>query len=140
MKQLLFLITLLMSFNVLANPVCDFPYDLSEESGVRELSTKQITPSTRFSSLQKLQIIESAKRILRDNRLPVPRGMRLQDAINELTLDSEGGDAYLNIFRFKGIVYTEIVYYPGGNPYGYVFKGSRVVARRTDGDLLCDGI
>lgn len=140
MKQLLFVLSLFVSFSVFANPVCDFPYDLREEDGVRELSTKQITHSTRFSSLQKLQIIESAKRVLRYNRLTLPRRMSLERAIDELTLDSEGGDAYLNVFRYKGIVYTEIVYYPGGNPYGYVFKGAKVVARRTDGDLLCDGI
>lgn len=140
MKQLLFVLSLFMSFSVFANPVCDFPYDLAEEDGVRELTSMSITKTTRLTRLQKLQVTETARRSLIEAEVQIPARFGITQAIESLSENSEGGDVYLTVFRFKGVVYTIVQYYPGGNPYGYVFKGATVVARRTDGDLLCDGI
>ena len=140
MKHFMFLIFTLLSFSALATPVCDFPYDLSEDEGVRELSNVGIDSTTRLTRLQGKQIIESAKRVSQILEIPVPENVDVKWAIDVLSSDSESGDLSMIIFRFRGVVYTLVQYYPGGNPYGYVFKGIEVVARRTDGDLVCTEI
>lgn len=135
MKSLILALATLFSMNVFAEPVCDFPYDLSEEEGVVELQTTVVTETTRLSSLQKSQIIMTAKRYAER----VPRTMTIAMAIESLMSNSEGGDLYYKVFKFKNKKYNLVQYYPGGNPYGLVFKGTEIVAERTDGDLNCTG-
>jgi hypothetical protein len=137
MKSLMLMISLLFSFTALAAPVCDFPYDLAEEEGVKELSWVGIDASTRLTALQQKQVIETAKR-MSDER--VPARPTLKWAINSLSSNSEGGDITMMIFRFRGSVYTIIQSYPGGNPVGVVYKGLEAVALRSDGDLSCEGL
>ena len=127
--------TMLFSLSVFAEPVCDFPYDLAEEEGVVELKTTVVTETTRLSSLQKSQIIITAKRYAER----APRTMTISMAIKDLMENSEGGDLYYKVFKFKNKKYNLVQYYPGGNPYGLVFKGTEIVAERTDGDLNCTG-
>lgn len=132
MKTFLFLsLSTLFSLNVMASPVCDLPYDLAEEEGVVEISTTVITKAAGLSKLQKNQIIATAKRYTGKNRVTITA------AINDLMENSEGGDLYYKVFKFKNVRYTMVEYYPGGNPYGVVFKGLEAVAHRTDGDLNC---
>jgi|GEM_PF-6243790 len=135
MKSLIFVLVALFSMNVFAEPVCDFPYDLSEEEGVNELRTFVVTKTTRLTSLQKSQIIITAKHYAQ----PVPRTMTIAMAIESLMSNSEGGDVYFTLYKFKNTVYSVVEHYPGGNPYGLVFKGTKIVAERTDGDLNCTG-
>jgi hypothetical protein len=126
---------MLFSLSVFAEPVCDFPYDLSEDEGVQEVSWTGIDASSRLSALQKKQIIITAKRYAER----APRTMTLAMAIDLLSDNSEGGDLSYMVFRFKGKTYNLVQHYPGGNPYGLVFKGTEIVAERTDGDLNCTG-
>ncbi len=136
MKSLIFsAFTMLFSFSVFAEPVCDFPYDLSNEEGVVDLRTVVVTPDTRLSSLQKSQIIITARHYAN----PAPRTMTLAMAIESLMSNSEGGDLYYKVFKFKNKVYTMVEHYPGGNAFGLVFNGTEIVAERTDGDLNCTG-
>lgn len=135
MKALFLALTVLFSMNVFAEPVCDFPYDLSEEEGVRDLRTVVVTENTRLTSLQKSQIIKTATHYT-DRAV---RNMTIKMAIKSLMSNSEGGDLYYRVFKFKNTVYTMVEHYPGGNPYGLVFKGTEIVAERTDGDLNCTG-
>jgi len=127
--------TMLFSLSVFAEPVCDFPYDLSEDEGVRDLRTVVVTDSSRLTSLQKTQIIITAKHYA----ARVPRTMTIDMAIESLRGNSEAGDLYYRVFRFKNTLYTMVEYYPGGNSFGLVFKGTEIVAERTDGDLNCTG-
>lgn len=127
--------TMLFSLSVFAEPVCDFPYDLSEEEGVRDLRTVVVTENTRLTSLQKSQIIITARHYSN----PAPRTMTIAKAIESLMSNSEGGDLYYRVFKFKNVVYSIVEHYPGGNAYGLVFKGTEIVAERTDGDLNCAG-
>lgn len=135
MKSLILALTALFSMNVFAEPVCDFPYDLAEEEGVIELKTTVVDATTRLSKLQESQIIITAKRYAER----APRTMTIQMALKELMDNSEGGDLYYKVFKFKNKKYNLVQYYPGGNPYGLVFKGTEIVAERTDGDLNCTG-
>ncbi len=135
MKSLILALAALFSMNVFAEPVCDFPYDLSEDEGVTDLRTIVVMPTTRLTSLQKTQIITTAKHYANTT----PRTMTLPIAIKELMRNSEAGDVYIKIFKFKNTVYSIVEHYPGGNAFGLVFKGTKIVAERTDGDLNCTG-
>jgi uncharacterized Fe-S cluster-containing radical SAM superfamily enzyme len=135
MKSLIFVLVALFSMNVFADPVCDFPYDLSEEEGVRDLRTVVVTENTRLTSLQQTQIIITAKHYSER----VPRTMTIKTAIKSLMSNSEGGDLYYRVFKFKNVVYSIVEHYPGGNAFGLVFKGTEIVAERTDGDMNCTG-
>ena len=127
--------TMLFSLSVFAEPVCDFPYDLSEEEGVRDLRTVVVTENTQLTSLQKSQIIKTATHYT-DRAV---RNMTIKMAIKSLMSNSEGGDLYYRVFKFKNVVYSIVEHYPGGNAFGLVFKATEIVAERTDGDLNCSG-
>lgn len=135
MKSLIFALVAMFSMNVFAEPVCDFPYDLSEDEGVTDLRTIVVTPATRLTSLQKAQVITTAKRYANS----APRTMTLPMAIKELMRYSEAGDVFITIFKFKNTVYSIVEHYPGGTSLGLVFKGTKIVAERSDGDLNCTG-
>ncbi len=133
MNKIIMIVGLLFSVATMAAPVCDFPYDLAEEEGVVELRSLSIEPSTTLTALQQKQVITTASKF-------AGRNLSLKAAIKSLKNNSEGGDLTLMIFSFKGVVYSIVEYYPGGNPVGLVFKGTEIVAERQDGDMVCDNL
>lgn len=134
MKSLSFLLLTFFSVSSFADTVCDFPYDLSEDEGVEEISSSGVDNSTKLSALQKNQIIITAKKLIESK---IPEKTNIKWAINELASNSEGGDITYIIFSYQGKIYNLVQSYPGGNPYGLVFEGKKPVAARTDGDVSC---
>lgn len=140
MKKLFILMTVLLSLGVHAAPVCDFPYDLSNDEGVSDLRSIAVTSSTRLTALQEKQVIATAVKFAKEAGELVPARPTLRWAIKNLAMNSEAGDVSISIFRFRGVVYSIVEIYPGGNAYGFVFKGLEIVSRRSDGDLVCDNL
>lgn len=60
-------------------------------------------------------------------------------AVEWLTTGSDGGEAYVEQFTFKGELYDAVIHYPGDNPYGVIFKHESVEphAYNNDGDVTC---
>jgi hypothetical protein len=119
-------------------PTCPaFPYDLSEEEGVKELRTLSIDQESKLTALQAEQLIQTAKWYKSEYKGSDEQPMTAQEAIAYLADSSEGGDILITVFKFEAKVYTIVQAFPGGNPYGLVFKGRTALAERTDGDVTC---
>jgi hypothetical protein len=115
---------------------CRFPYDLSEDEGVIELRSKAIDEKSKLTSLQKHQVIETA--LAFDEQLDLRSNDDVETAIRMMQEYSEAGDISYIVFEFEGVVYTEVEMYPGGNPFGVIFKGAKAIAQRHDGDIICN--
>jgi hypothetical protein len=127
-------------FSIVAGPAfalqCPaFPYDLSEEKGVRELRSFRIDESTSLTALQAKQVLATAEWSAKYNGVPAPTTSA--EAVKFLAEGSEGGDIYYLVFRFDSKLYVRVTSYPGGNPYGLVFSGETAIATVQDGDVDC---
>lgn len=119
-----------------AKPACpEFPYDMTEEEGVKQLRHADIYETTRLTPLQGHQMLATAKWY--SQMWNEPTLTDAASAVKFLKEGSEGADLYYKVFRYQGVVYTQVLFYPGGNPYGLIFKGRHALAAQTDGDVGC---
>lgn len=103
--------------------------DSADEFEVHGSSLK-LSEKSKLSTRQGLQI----KATLED-------GANLTDneALAALIESSEGGDVYYQTGKFESKSYEVVRYYPGGNPYGAIFKqgSTKPLAFIQDSDIVC---
>lgn len=127
------LMTLAAQMSFAAHNSCSFPYDLSEDDGVQSVRSFSINHKTKLTALQEAQL-----RIMDARNPDETSDGTLSGIIDSLKDASEAGDLVYEIFRFEDKVYSIIKIYPGGNPYGVIFQGTKVIAELHDGDVVCE--
>lgn len=147
MKNHFILLSLCLSISAFATSrlgsKCGLTDSMGEEGWEKvgkwtELSRATDEKISKLPTLMKQQLIITAKEEAARFKEEVEIKNTL-DAVKYLRENSEAGDLYLQDQRVKGKVYTEVVHFPGGNPYGAIFaKGSlRVIAFNQDDTLYC---
>jgi len=116
---------------------CRFPYDLSEDGGVKHLRSFPIKLDTQLTRLQKQQVVITANRLMADSGYDDIVYDNARFAIEALHEASEAGDITYFVFKLEGEIYSSVQIYPGGNPYGVIFQGTQAVGERHDGDVVC---
>jgi hypothetical protein len=88
-------------------------------------------------TLVKQQLIIAARHLI-DEHVAVEFRDSVE-AANCLREGSEAGDLSVYDFRVNGRRYTQVMTYPGGNPYGVIFLAETrtVVAFTQDSDIVC---
>ena len=135
MKAFILGLILTVSQTTFAKETCYFPYDLSEEAGVEDLRSFGIKSAEGLTSLQAFQVVTTANR---RSDAYIFATEDLGAAIRTLRADSEAGDLIYSVFRYRGVVYSKVEIFPGGNSFGVIFKGSTVIATQNDGDVTCE--
>lgn len=133
--MLVALAVLLTAGSTFASSTCPKMESLSEEDGVKTLRQIFVGAKTKLSSREAAKVLKAAR--IEAKRIEVTAPKNLNEAIALLADGSEGGDISLSILRHEGTIYTSVISYPGGNPYGIVFKGLRPVMQVSDSDLDC---
>ncbi len=112
--------------------------DLKEVGRFISLDHASDTKINSLPTITKQQLIITAKDIAADfgHREPIKTTL---DAVSVLRSFSEGGGLSVQDYLSKGVRYTSVQFYPGGNPVGLIFKaGTRhAVASNGDETLTC---
>jgi hypothetical protein len=60
-------------------------------------------------------------------------------AVKYLRENSESEDVYVQNYQVKKLEVTEISFWPGGNPYGYIFLSgtTHLIAFNQDDSIVC---
>ena len=90
-------------------------------------------------TLTKQQLIIAAKELAKRH---AKEGLEINNtlgAVGNLRGNSEGGDLSVDYYKVKNLKITEVVHYPGGNPYGVFFiQGTRrIQAYDEDSTVYC---
>lgn len=145
MKTLSFLF-LVMSFalNAHAAYVPGSQCGLTDEAGDGWVTTKTIDLRdaseeriNELPTLTKQQLIIAAKALaVKEEAQKIKSTI---DAVEYLREASSGADLDVIHFSYKGGKFTQVLHYPGDNPYGMIFEqGTRhIVADNTDGSVNC---
>jgi hypothetical protein len=109
------------------------------DDSLEDLDTSvTVEAGAKFTKLQARQIIEAARIMAApwDQEKPEPN---LKASIDYLVEASEGGEVYLKEAVAENVKYTYLIFYPGGNPYGVIFKKGTLsdVAHIQDSDIVC---
>lgn len=113
------------------------PYDLPEEKGVKIVHSMEIKETSELTSLQAKQVWALANHWAQVADYDGGYNS-LKHAIRVLRADSEmQDDLAWQVFKYKGEAYNRVVFYPGGNPVGLIFKNGRLFAEQSDGDITC---
>ena len=105
----------------------DWSFDDSREITLQDLNEAQI--KTLPKVIQQQIAVAAGEKISID---PVT-------AVKTLLEGSEGEEAYVKFFTFKGVKYTTVHSYPGGNSYGPIFKegSNKLFASNGDDSISC---
>lgn len=107
----------------------------NSEELVEEVRSFQVKSSQNLTSLQIKHVWDLAK--YQEENMDYDGYEDIDQAIDVLRDDSEGGDLIYSVMRFEDEVFTAITFWPGGNPVGLVFKGAKIIASNGDGDYSC---
>ena len=110
------------------------------------VQTKQINLSQapqskvkKLSRLTKQQFIITAKYFAKEKNKTSGSIHNTQQAVEWLANDSEAADVDVTYYNVNDASVTQVIHYPGGNPYGVIFQtGSKtIVAYNQDGAIVC---
>lgn len=101
------------------------------------LHADQVITELNYDGNEGMKIVLTANSELSENEHS-NSFVSLQDSIDTLKLNSEAGDLKLIQFVYKKQYYTAVVYYPGGNMYGRIFKGNKIIAKVQDAEVVCN--
>lgn len=117
-----------------------------DESKTLNISSKEydgsnpILKANQLSKKNQIRVLITGRdQAARNSKEEAKKIKSTQLAIQYLDDGSEGGEAYIQTFTFKGKKFIEVISYPGGNPYGLIFpeKSTKPLASLNDGDLIC---
>ena len=115
------------------NMACELPYDLE---GVQELRSFAVTATSSLTPLQNAQVRATAERWA--VQMDYDEYTSFEHSIQAMKGDSEGEELNYTVFRYNGAVFTQVILYPGGNAYGVIFQGKKLLAEQRDGDIICE--
>jgi hypothetical protein len=119
--------------NTFKNLACELPFDLD---GVQKLRSFAVETTTTLSPLQIAQVKATAERWA--VQMDYDEYPSFEQSILVMKNDSEGEELNYSVFRYKGEVFTQVVLYPGGNAFGVIFQGHKLLAEQHDGDIICE--
>jgi hypothetical protein len=104
--------------------------DSADDFSLSNEKSSALTMKSQLTALQKKQVIVAADSM---------DDLTAKEALSWLIESSEAGDVSYETGEFEGQLYDVVRYYPGGNPYGTVFKKGEVtpLAHIQDSDLVC---
>ncbi len=109
---------------------------LGEQQILTQMTDQELS---RLATLTKQQLIITAKEETkaRDTNPAVIKNV--VQAVKYLRENSESEDVHVTLYKVNKLVVTEIAFWPGGNPYGYVFlRGTtRLIALNQDDEVSC---
>lgn len=117
-------------------------YLVMGEDGLTEMykydidSADQVMTELKYDGNEGMRIVLTANAELSDNEYSNSL-VSLQDSIEALKENSEASDLKLVQFVYKKQYYTAVVYYPGGNMYGRIFYGNKIIAKVQDAEVIC---
>ncbi len=90
-------------------------------------------------TLTKQQLIIAAKEAAKEREDNAAVFKNTVQAVKYLRENSESEDVYVRNYKVKKLVVTEITFWPGGNPYGYIFLSgtTRLIAFNQDDSVAC---
>lgn len=102
----------------------------------------RLNKASQLSALGRAQVIATARNYNGDAVAYGEDSVALlgaQQAIDYLNGGSEGAESYLRDFHIRGEVFTQVIFYPGGNPVGAIFEkgSSEILAEIQDSDIVC---
>ena len=109
---------------------------LGEQQILTQMTDQELS---RLATLTKQQLIITAKEETkaRDTNPAVIKNV--VQAVKYLRENSESEDVHVTLYKVNKLVVTEIAFWPGGNPYSYVFlRGTtRLIALNQDDEVSC---
>ena len=105
---------------------------------------QQLTQATdqelkNLPTLTKQQLIIAAKEVAKEREDHFLVVKNTVQSVKYLRENSEAEDVYVRNYKVKKLLVTEISYWPGGNPYGYIFLSgtTRLIAFNQDDSVAC---
>lgn len=108
--------------------------DSWRESG-KGIDLRSASPST----IAQLPTIIKQQLIIAAHHQGEEQNLNTLGAVEFFREFSEGGDLSISHFRVNGELFTQVLFYPGGNPGGSIFRYGqlRIIADISDSDVVC---
>ena len=120
-----------------AKRTCNIPESFDSDTYEDVGDQKSIFEKMQLSRTEAVQILIAARH--EADTKSSSKIKNASDAISYLKDASEGGDALIGYQQANGVVYSVVLYYPGGNPVGVIFAkdSTRVVGYIEDSSVEC---